>query len=338
MRIGVIAPPWAPVPPRLYGGIELIVDRLASGFQAAGHEVLLFTTGDSLAKVPMAWALPHSEGDRIGSAVVELRHVLHAYEAVADCDIVHDHTVMGPVHAERYPDLQVVTTNHGPFNDELTDIYRRIAGRVPIIAISHAQRRPVPQLPIARVIHHGIDAADFPYGAGDGGYLLFLGRMAPEKGPHRAMEAAYKAGVPLRMAAKMREPAEFDYFDTHVRPYLNSEIEYLGEVPHHEKLELLAGAGALLNPIRWPEPFGLVMIEALACGTPVLTFPEGAAPEIVEDGVTGFLCHDVADMAEAIGRIGQLDRAACRGAVEGYFSTERMVAEHLAMFQELLGR
>src|SRR3979411_2488325 len=142
MRIGVIAPPWAPVPPRLYGGIELIVDRLASGCQAAGHEVLLFTTGDSLAKVPMAWALPHSEGDRIGSAVVELRHVLHAYEAGAACDIVHNHPRMGPAPAERYPDLQVVTTNHGPFNDELTDIYWRIAGRVPIIAISHAQRRP----------------------------------------------------------------------------------------------------------------------------------------------------------------------------------------------------
>src|SRR6202011_1358099 len=307
MRIAVIAPPWAPVPPALYGGIELIVDRLARGYQAAGHEVLLYTTGDSTSEVPMAWALPHAEGNRIGSAVVELRHVMHAYDAVADFDIVHDNTVMGPAYAERYPDLQVVTTNHGPFNEELTDIYRRIAGRVPIIAISHAQRRPVPQLPIARVIHHGIDAADFPYGAGDGGYLLFLGRMAPEKGPHRAMEAAYKAGVPLRMAAKMRGPAEFDYFDTHVRPYLNAEIQYLGEVPHEEKLTLLAGARALLNPIRWAEPFGLVMIEAMACGTPVLTFHEGAAPEIVEDGKTGFLCQDVNEMAEHIGHVDVLE-------------------------------
>jgi glycosyltransferase involved in cell wall biosynthesis len=338
MRIAVIAPPWAPVPPQLYGGIELIVDRLARGYQAAGHEVLLVTTGDSTSAVPMSWVLPHAEGNRIGSAVVELRHVMHAYDAVAGFDIVHDNTVMGPVYAERYPDLKVVTTNHGPFNDELTDIYQHIAARVPIIAISHAQRRHVPQLPIARVIHHGIDAADFPYGAGDGGYLLFLGRMAPEKGAHRAMEAAYKAGMPLLMAAKMREPAEFDYFDAYVRPYLNAEIQYLGEVPHEEKLELLAGAHALLNPIRWPEPFGLVMIEALACGTPVLTFPEGAAPEIVEDGTTGFLCHDVVDMADAIGRVGGLDRATCRQAVEGYFSTERMVAEHLALFEDLLGR
>ena len=337
MRIAVIAPPWAPVPPQLYGGIELVVDRLAQGYQAAGHEVLLYTTGDSTSKVPMAWALPQSEGNRIGNAVVELRHVMHAYDAVADFDIVHDHTVMGPVYAERFKGLRVVTTIHGPFNEELADLYRRFADRVPVIAISHAQRRHVPDIPIARVIHHGLDAADFPYGSGDGGYLLFLGRMAPEKGAHRAMEAAYKAGVPLIMAAKMREPREFDYFETYVKPYLNADIQYLGEVPHEEKLQLLAGARALLNPIRWPEPFGLVMIEAMACGTPVLTFPEGAAPEIVEDGRTGYLCHDVSDMAEAIGRIGQLDRIACRQAVEGYFSTRRMVAEHLSLFEDLLG-
>jgi glycosyltransferase involved in cell wall biosynthesis len=245
---------------------------------------------------------------------------------------------MGPVYAGRYPDLKVVTTIHGPFNEELTDIYQRVARRVPIIAISHAQRRHVPQIPIARVIHHGLDASEFPVGSGDGGYLLFLGRMAPEKGPHRAIEAAQKAGIPLLMAAKMREPAEFDYFDTQVRPHLNAETQYLGEVPHEEKLQLLGGALALLNPIRWAEPFGLVMIEALACGTPVLTFPEGAAPEIIEDGGTGYLCHDVAEMAEAIGRVDRLDRAACREAVEGYFSIDRMVAEHLALFDDLLGR
>jgi glycosyltransferase involved in cell wall biosynthesis len=338
MRIAVIAPPWAPVPPPLYGGIELIVDRLAAGFQAAGHEVLLFTTGDSTSTVPMAWTLPHSEGNRIGIAVPELRHVMGAYDAVQHADIVHDHTVAGPVYAEKYPHLKVVTTIHGPFNAELTDLYGRIADRVPVIAVSHAQRRHAGHVRIARVIHHGLDAADFPVGSGDGGYGLFLGRMAPEKGAHRAMEAAYKAGLPLMIAAKMREPLEFDYFETYVKPYLNDDMQYLGEVLHDEKLQLLAGARALLNPIRWAEPFGLVMLEALACGTPVLTFPEGAAPEIVEDGVTGFLCHDEVDMAEAIGRIDQLDRGACRAAVESYFSTERMVAEHLSLFEDVLGR
>src|SRR5713226_2989167 len=337
MRIAVIAPPWAPVPHMLYGGIELIVDRLAKGYQDAGHKVLLYTTGDSTSEVPMGWALAQSEGTRIGMAVPELRHVMHAYDSVQDFDIIHDHTVMGPVYGGAlFPELKIVTTIHGPFNDELTDLYSRIAPRVPIIAISHAQRRHAPQVRIARVIHHGLNANDFPYGDGDGGYLLFLGRMAPEKGAHRAMEAAYKAGVPLIMAAKMREPWEFDYFDVYVKPYLNDEIRYLGEVPHEEKLQLIAGAMALLNPIQWPEPFGLVMIEAMACGTPVLAFPEGAAPEIVEDGKTGFLCHDTSDMADAIGRIGQLDRAACRAEVEGYFSTRRMVDEHLTLFEELL--
>jgi glycosyltransferase involved in cell wall biosynthesis len=336
MRIAVIAPPWTPVPPPLYGGIELVVDRLATGFQAAGHDVLLYTTGDSTCPVPKAWVLPEAEGVRMGMAVPELRHVMHAYEAVQGYDIVHDHTVMGPAYAERYPDLRVVTTIHGPFNGELTDLYARTAQRVPLIAISHAQRKPAPQVPIARVIHHGLDAADFPFGSGDGGYCLFLGRMSPDKGAHRAIAVARKAQVPLIMAAKMREPWEFEYFEQQVQPHLGDDAQYLGEVPHEHKLELLAGARALLFPIRWNEPFGMVMIEALACGTPVLAFPEGAAPEVVDDGRTGYLCHDEQDMVEALGHLDRIDRATCRAAVEGYFSTERMVAEHLALFGELL--
>jgi glycosyltransferase involved in cell wall biosynthesis len=337
MRIAVIAPPWAPIPPTLYGGIELIVDELARGYQAAGHEVVLFATGDSTSEVPTKWVLEKAEGQRIGLCVPELRHVMHAYEAVQDFDIVHDHTVMGPSYSQRFAHLKVVTTIHGPFNDELSDIYRRIADRVPLIAISHDQRRHAPDVPIARVIHHGIDPGVFPVGAGDGGYFLFLGRMAPEKGAHRAVEAAWKAGVPLLLAAKMREPWEFEYFETYVKPYLNDDIRYLGEVPHEEKVRLLAGARGLLNPIRWAEPFGLVMVEALACGTPVLAFPEGAAPEIVEDGKTGFLCRDVAEMADRIPQVSQIERSACRASVEDYFCTSRMVAEHLDLFEDLLG-
>jgi glycosyltransferase involved in cell wall biosynthesis len=337
MRIAVIAPPWAPIPPVLYGGIELIVDELAQGFQAAGHEVMLFATGDSRSPVPTEYVLDRAEGIRIGMAVPELRHVMHAYEAVTGFDIVHDHTIFGPVYAERFPDLKVVTTIHGPFNEELTDIYRRMSERVPIIAISHDQRRQVPDIPIARVIHHGIDPSAFPRGDGDGGYFLFLGRMAPEKGAHRAVEAAWKAGAKLLLAAKMREPWELNYFQTSVEPYLNENIRYLGEVPHEEKLRLLAGARGLLNPIRWAEPFGLVMVEALACGTPVLAFPEGAAPEIVEDGKTGFLCRDVDEMAARINQVDLIERSACRASVEDYFCTTRMVAEHLDLFEDLVG-
>jgi glycosyltransferase involved in cell wall biosynthesis len=338
MRIAVVAPPWAPIPPNLYGGIELIVDELVQGFQAAGHDVLLFATGDSHSAVPTKWVLEQSEGIRIGMAVPELRHIMNAYEAVQGYDVVHDHTLFGPVYAQRFPDLKVVTTIHGPFNDELSDIYRRMSQEVPIIAISHDQRRHVPDIPIARVIHHGVDPGAFPVGDGDGGYFLFLGRMAPEKGAHRAVEAAWRAGARLLLAAKMREPWEFDYFETYVQPYLNEDIRYLGEVPHEEKVRLLGGARGLLNPIQWAEPFGLVMVEALACGTPVLAFPEGAAPEIVEDGKTGFLCRDVAEMAERIGQVDQIERSACRAAVEDYFCTTRMVAEHLDLFEELIGR
>ena len=338
MRIAVIAPPWAPIPPTLYGGIELVVDRLSQGFHDAGHDVLLFTTGESTCNVPRQYVLEHAAGDRIGAAAIELRHVIAAYDAVQGYDVVHDHTLMGPLYAERYPDLHVVTTIHGPFNDELRAIYGRMASRVPIVAVSHAQRKPAPDIPIARVIHHGIDVDAFPFGTGDGGYCVFLGRLAPDKGAGRAVDVARKTGVPLKIVGKMREPIEFDYFERHVAPYLNDEIEYLGEVDHQEKLQLLAGAMAMLFPIRWNEPFGLVMIEALACGTPVLAFPEGAAPEVIEDGRTGFLCHDEAQMAELLDAVGTIDRRVCRAAVEGYFSTSRMVREHLDLFTDVLGR
>ena len=212
----MIAPPWTPIPPLLYGGIELVVDQLARGLQDAGHEVLLFATGDSTCPVPRQWVLPAAEGTRIGMVVPEIRHVMHAYEAVRNCDVVHDHTMMGPFYSERYPGLPVATTIHGPFNEELSDIYRANAERVPIVAISHAQRRAAPDIPISRVIHHGVDAAHFPVGDGsgdeDGPYVLFLGRMAADKGAHRAIEVARKAGIRIFLAAKMREPWEMRYF------------------------------------------------------------------------------------------------------------------------------
>jgi glycosyltransferase involved in cell wall biosynthesis len=244
--------------------------------------------------------------------------------------------VFGPLYAERFAGLNVVTTNHGPFNAELHDLYSRIVPRVPILCVSHDQASCAGEIPVARVIHHGIDATDFPMGDGSGGYLLFLGRMAEEKGPHRAIEVARKARMPLRMAAKMREPWERAFFDTEVEPYLNDDIRYLGEVPHDEKLALIADAAALLNPIRWHEPFGLVMTEALACGTPVIAFREGAAPEIIEHGVTGFLCADEAEMVDAVRRLHEIDRAACRAAVEHYFSTARMVQEHIEFYEQVL--
>ncbi|HEX3946273.1 MAG TPA: glycosyltransferase family 4 protein [Acidimicrobiales bacterium] len=341
MHIGLVAPPWTPVPPSLYGGIELVVDELARGFQAAGHQVTLFTTGDSTCPVPRKWVLAEAEGERIGAAVPELRHVIGAYRQLGDCDVIHDHTLVGPLLAAgRKTTVPVVTTVHGPLNEDLLDLYEELGDRVPIICISEAQHRAAPQIRVARVIHHGIDPSQFPVGDGrgdpDGPYCLFLGRMAPDKGADRAIAAARAAGMRLLMAAKMREPSEIRYFTEQVEPLLGPDAIYLGEVPHEQKLELLGGAAALLFPIRWNEPFGLVMLESMASGTPVLAFAEGAAPEVIADGTTGFLCDDEAAMAEAIGNLGRIDRADCRAAVEGYFSTGRMVADHLDLFGSLL--
>lgn len=336
LRIALVSPPWLPVPPPAYGGIESVIDQLARGLQAEGHEVLLFATGDSSCPVPRAWL--YDEPDpRLGSAVVELRHIIDAYEVVRDLDLVHDHTLVGPLYAERFPHTAVVTTNHGPFDADLRDLYRVVAGRVPVVAVSHTQAAAA-AVPVTRVIHHGVDPGAFPVGRGDGGYLVFLGRMTPEKGAHRAVAVARRAGVRLVIAAKMREPAERDYFDRCVRPLLGVDVEYVGEVGGADKVDLLGGALALVNPIRWPEPFGLVMLEAFACGTPVLAFPEGAAPEVVDHGRTGFLCDDEDDLARAIGLLDTIDRVDCRAAAEGYFSADRMVQEHVELFESLLAR
>jgi glycosyltransferase involved in cell wall biosynthesis len=340
VRIAIIATPWAPIPPSLYGGIEQAIDAEARGMAAAGHEVLLFTTGDSSCPVPRQWLLPEAEGERMGVAVPEVRHVLAAYEAVADFDVVHDHTIVGPAMASQggigggAP--PVVTTIHGPLDGELAEIYRRIGDSVGLIAISHAQTRPAPDVTIARVIHHGVTASEFPLGDGKGDYFVFLGRLSADKGAHRAIAAAEKAGVTLILAGKVRERAEKEYFEQEVAPHLSDEIRFVGEVPHDEKLRLLAGARATLFPIRWNEPFGLVMIESLACGTPVVAFPEGAAPEVIVDGSTGFLVNSEGEMADAIASVGEIDRNACRAAIEGYFSVDRMVREHLELFEDVV--
>ncbi len=337
MRIGIVAPPWLPVPPPAYGGTENLLNTLALGLQNVGHEVILCASGDSTCSVERTWVFEEAIGVGSGNSVDEIRHVLHAYEQIQDADVVHDHTLVGPLHSASFPKLPVVTTNHGPFNPELIDLYRVISGRVPVIAISHHQASTAPSVPVAAVIHHGVDLEEFPVGQGGGGYALFLGRMHPGKAPHLAARIAREAGVPLRIVAKMREPEERAYFEAMVRPELGGDVTYLGEADRQTKLQMLAEADCLLNPISWAEPFGMVMIEALACGTPVLTTNFGAAPEIIEDGVVGFVRSERDGLVKALGRVDEIDRAACRERVARHFSVERMVAEHLALYELAIG-
>jgi glycosyltransferase involved in cell wall biosynthesis len=335
LRIGLIAPPWVPVPPPAYGGTEAVIDRLAVGLQELGHDVLLFATGDSTCPVPTAWIREEASFDLLGKGFVEAQHVVHAYNRLADCDIVHDHTLIGPLVGGPRRHGRLVVTNHGPFTAETGDIFRAFADQAALVAISHDQASRAP-IPMDAVIHHGLRPDELAVGLGDGDYVLFLGRFSPEKGAREAIEIARAAGVPLILAAKMREQLEIDYFHDAIEPLLDEGARYVGEVSGQEKAQLIGSARALLNPIRWPEPFGLVMIEALACGTPVLARRAGASPEIIEEGVTGFVCDTDEELRDRIAEIDSLDRQACRDAVLGRFSARRMVEAHLALYQSVL--
>lgn len=337
MRIGLIAPPWLPVPPPAYGGTEQVVDALARALDAAGHHVEVFTTGEATCPVRREHVFEEAVRIRLGQSIPELYHVLGAYEALADRDVIHDHTVVGPMVAPLLGRPRVVTTSHGAFTDELRTIYAAMDDRVDVVAISYHQASQAHGVRIARVIHHGLDPDAYPPGDGAGGHLLFLGRMSPDKGVHRAIAVARAAGRRLLIAAKLQEPCEQRYFDEVVEPMLGDDVEYVGEADRDTKRELLAGAAALINPICWPEPFGLVMIEALASGTPVVAFPEGAAPEIVDHGTTGFVCRDEDEMVRAVARIERIDRGTCRTAFEDRFSAARMATEYLDLYEEVLG-
>ena len=328
MRIGLIAPPWVPVPPVQYGGTEEVVDCLARALVRRGHDVRLFTIGASTCDVALDWYFDEP-AEPMGASTAEAAHVLAAYDAMADVDVIHDHTTLGPlVAATRHGLPPVVATSHGPFDPVARVIYRRVAETASIVAISRNQRDSAPKIPIAAVIHHGIDLTLHAFGPGDGGFLLFVGRMSPDKGVHRAIDVARRSGRRLVVVSKMREQGEFDYFESVVRPQLGPDIELRNELSAPERIKLLQSAAALLNPIMWPEPFGLVMPEALACGTPVLAFPCGAAPEIVDDGQTGYLCRDEDQMVEALGKLDLIDRRACRLAAETRFDMARMAADH----------
>ena len=337
MRIGLIAPPWIPVPPPAYGGTEEVIDNLARGLAALGHDVRLFTVGESTCPVPRQW-LYRSPAEPMGDRFREAAHVLAAYQALAGADIIHDHTELGPLLAGRrgiaHP--PVVTTGHGPVTAGNRRALAEAARHASIVAISRAHARSFGDIPVAAVIHHGIDLGVYTPGPGTGGYLLFTGRMCADKGVHHAVRVARRAGWPLVITAKMREPAERAYFDQQVRPLLGPGDDMRAEQPLAARVELMRHAAALVNPITWPEPFGLVMAQALAAATPVLAFPNGAAPEIIDHGRTGYLCRDEDEMSAAAAHIGEIDRRQCRAAAEQRFSLARMAADYERLYRAIL--
>ncbi len=336
LRVGIIAPPWLPVPPVAYGGTENVIDILARGLVAAGVDVVLVTTGDATCPVPRRWVFPRALGVGNGGVAEEARHVIGAYSLLHNVDIVHDNSLAGPLYALSIRRPPVVTTNHGPFDEMLTPLYRVVSRRTPVVAISHHQASDAAGISIAAVIHHGIDVERIPFGCGTGGYAAFLGRMHPNKGVEEAIATARAAGMPLRIAAKMTDPAEREYFNARVAPRLGGVIEYVGELSRSEKYDFLKDAVCLLNPIRWAEPFGMVMIEAMACGTPVVTNNRGSASEIVDHGETGFLCDDESSLVGALYKVATLNRSRCRVAVEERFSSHRMVADHIALYRRII--
>ena len=339
MRIALLSPVWFPVPPTGYGGIEWIVSLLADGLVDAGHDVTLFASGDSRTKAELAFVFETAPSAEIGTSSVEIRHALACFERAAEFDVVHDHS--GPPAAALAGAIgtPVLHTVHGPLLGEPGDLYEqiaRVAPRTRLVSLSMNQRAPHPDLPWLANIPNALDFSVYPAHPQRGDYLVFLGRMCPEKGAHRAVAVAIESGLPLLIAGKRREPAEQAYFHEFVEPHLRAgAIEYLGEVTHGEKVELLQNARATLFPVDWEEPFGLVMIESMACGTPVIATRRGSVPEVVEEGRTGVIVDDYTQMSGAIERADGLDPAELRRAAESRFSRERMVADYVAAYEQI---
>jgi glycosyltransferase involved in cell wall biosynthesis len=339
MRIAVVSPVWFPVPPVGYGGIEAVVSLLADGLAEAGHDVTLFASGDSFTKARLAWVFREAPSGQIGTTEPELRHALACYERASEFDIVNDHS--GPLAAAlgAAVDTPVVHTVHGPLTGDAGALYEslaQVAPEVGLISVSYNQRKPRPDLPWLANCANALDLDSYPVHSDRGTYLLFLGRMSPDKGCHRAVEVAREAGVPLKIAGKMREPLEREYFEAYVAPHLGDGVEYLGETSHGKKVALLQNARATLFPIAWEEPFGLVMIESMACGTPVVATRWGAVPEVIEHGRSGIVVDDYREMAAALGDSDRLEPLECRRYVEQRFSAERMVRDYEAAYAAML--
>ncbi|MDQ3990981.1 MAG: glycosyltransferase family 4 protein [Actinomycetota bacterium] len=340
MRIAEVAPPWLAVPPKGYGGIEWVVASLSDGLAERGHDVTLFATGDSDPKARLEYVFEMAPGPAaINSVWHDSLHQLLVHRDPGRFDLIHQHTPWSGLVAARLLDVPVVHTLHGEFNDDMRALYAEVAGDVWFVAVSEDQRSHMPDLRYAGVVHNGIEVGRYPLRERKDEFLLFLGRGSPDKGPARAIAAAREAGRPLVMALKVAHPEEVRHWKEDLEPALGDDVEVRWELSLDEKTDLLSRARAVLFPIDWDEPLGLVMTEAMACGTPVVATPRGAAPEVVVHGETGFVVPVEAyaeAAAEALERVDDIDPRACRRRVEERFSAETMVRGYEAAFERAL--
>lgn len=341
MRIAQVAPLYESVPPRLYGGTERVVSWLTEKLVSLGHDVTLFASGDSVTNARLVPAC--KKALRLDPQCIDplAHHVLMAervFSLAEQFDVIHFHIDYLHFSLSRRAQVPCITTLHGRQDlPDLVPLYREFA-EVPLVSISDAQRQPIPWVNWVRTVHHGLPANSLSLNEGGGDYLAFLGRISPEKGVDRAIEIAIRSGIKLKIAAKI-DRADRDYFRKRIEPLLDHPlVEYIGEIGASGKQEFLGNAAALLFPIDWPEPFGLVTIEAMACGTPVIAHPFGSVPEIIPDGVAGFLVRDVDEAVEALKRLGEIDRRECRRHFELNFTAERMARDYVKIYNQMIGR
>jgi glycosyltransferase involved in cell wall biosynthesis len=322
------------VPPRGYGGVENVCADLVTGLMARGHTVTLVGAGPSGTPARFVATYDEPPSGRLGEPLPEVLHAARAAEVIEglDVDVVHDHTLAGPLlgRGRRVP---TVVTAHGPVTGEPGRYYRALGRTVDLVAISRNQRRSAPDLPWLGTVYNAVDVDTFPYLDHKDDFLLFLGRLHPDKAAHMAIDAARQAGLPIVVAGKCTEKVETDYLRAQIQPRMGPDVTIFGCADSAQKRDLLSRAAALVFPIQWEEPFGMVMIEAMACGTPVVTLRRGAAPEVVVDAVTGVVCDDPDELADGIRRARGLDPSACREHVRRTFSIARMVAGYEAAYR-----